>query len=297
MKTFLRLVVVTCLLLASGQALRIGVADFLFRHDTSESVKRAGRLWPSNAEFQARLADLDPDNAVVHLRRAVFLNPSRSRSWILLGLQLELHGNPEKGEQCYLKAAQSDRQFLPAWTLANFYFRRNDAARFWPWARNAARMSYGDLRPLFRLAFEMSDSVDTVFVRMIVPRRSVEHQFLQELLDRNLDATSIAKRILSHAGAEDVRPLLAWTNRLIETQRVPEARRLWNALGAKGLIPYPRTALIRIREKIGMSSELADESVCPTGGAGASACEQVFSQILTLDFVHSVQEIGEISVC
>jgi hypothetical protein len=281
MKTLLRVVVVTFLLLGCGQALRIGVADSLFRRDTKESVKRAARLWPSNAEFEARLADLDPDNARIHLRRAVFLNPSRSRSWISLGLQLELHGNPAEGEQCYLKAAQSDRQFLPAWTLANFYFRRNDAARFWPWARNAAQMSYGDLRPLFRLAFEMSDSVDTVFMRMIVPRRSVEHQFLQELLDRNLDATLIAKRILSNAGAEDVRPLLAWTNRLIETQRVPEARQLWNALGAKGLIPYHRTALIRSRGKIG-SSELADESVCPTG-----ACEPIFSGILTnADFSH-----------
>jgi hypothetical protein len=113
-----------------------------------------------------------------------------------------------------------------------------------------------------------------------VPRRSVEHQFLQELLDRNLDATSIAKRILSNAGAEDVGPLLAWTNRLIDTQRVPEARRLWNALGAKGLIPYSRTGRTGIQEKIA-GSELADESVCPT------ACEPIFSGILTnADFSH-----------
>lgn len=244
MKTGIRILFAVCLLLASAQALRIGAADALSRRDTRESVSRAARLWPGKGEFEARLADLDPDHAVVHLRRALLLNPTNSRSWIALGLQLELSGHPEDVERCYSKAAQCDRQFLPAWTLANFYIRRNDPTRFWPWARTAAQMSYGDLRPLFRLAFEMSNSADVVLAKIIVPRRTVEHQFLQELLDRNLDASSIADRILSRARADDVRPLLAWTNRLIEINRARDARRLWNALASKNLIPYSQDTLI-----------------------------------------------------
>ncbi|HLK20512.1 MAG TPA: hypothetical protein VKT81_16260 [Bryobacteraceae bacterium] len=244
MKTDVRVVLAACLLLAAAQALRIGAADLLFRRDTKNSVERAAEWWPTNAEFAARLADLDPDHAVDHLRRAVFLNPSNSRNWIALGLQLELSGNSGEAEQCYLRAARSDRQYLPAWTLANYYVRRNDAARFWPWAQDAARMSYGDLRPLFRLAFEMSPNPDTVLEKMVAPRSNVEHQFLQELLDRNLDASAVAKRILSRADREDVRPLLSWTNRLIENKRLGEARLLWNALAAKRLIPYPQTALL-----------------------------------------------------
>jgi hypothetical protein len=48
------------------------------------------------------------------------------------------------------------------------------------------------------------------------------------------------------------------------------------------------TGSLRVREEIGMSAGLADESVCPTlthkdlrmSGAGAFACEPIFSRIL-----------------
>ncbi|MGD0296089.1 MAG: hypothetical protein ABSE86_03180 [Bryobacteraceae bacterium] len=239
MKTLFRLVAAIVLCMAAAQALRIGFADYLFRQDTLESVQRAVRIWPANADFYARLSDLDPGNAVAHLRRAVALDPRLSKSWIALGLQLELQGDPQAGERCYLNAARFDRQFLPAWTLANFYFRRNDAAGFWPWARQAAEMSYGDLRPLLRMAFAFTDSEDVVLTKMIVPRRKVERDFLRYLLDQNLDASAVADRILNKAAADDVPPLIDWMNRLIETGRLPEARRLWDALSGKRLISYP----------------------------------------------------------
>ena len=240
MKTLFSIGAAMGLFIASAQALRIGLADYLFRQDTLGSVQRATRIWAANAEYYARLADLDPGNAVLNLHHSVVLDPQLSKSWIELGLQLEIQGTSKEGERCYLEAARVDRQFLPAWTLANFYFRRSDAARFWPSARLAAQMSYGNIRPILRLAFALTNSGDAVFANMIVPRRKVEHEFLEYLLDRNMDASAVADRIVKKAEDEDLPPLMAWMNRLIETHRVPEARRLWDALSNKRLISYPR---------------------------------------------------------
>ena len=239
MRILLRFIAATGLFLAALETLRIGCADYLFREDTAEQVQRAARLWPANADFYARLADLDPSHAISHLRHAVSLDPLQSKSWIALGLQLELHGNPADAERCYLQAAHSDRQFLPAWTLANFYARRNDATRFWPWARHAAQMSYDGIRPILRLAFAFNGSPDAIMLNMIVPRRKVEHEFLHYLLDQGLDASSIAARILMHAEKADLPPIMAWMNRLIETRRTSEARAVWDTLSDKRLIAYP----------------------------------------------------------
>src|SRR5579864_525924 len=174
------LVRAACVLVVVSAAvwtLRIGYADYLFRKDTLAAVQRAAAVRPNEAEFQARLADLDPTNDIAHLRLAVALNPGLSKSWIALGLRLELKGSIEEAEHCYLEAARWDRQFLPAWTLANFYARRQDAVQFWPWARHAAEMSYEDIRPLLRLAFSLTSIPNVVLEEMIVPRRKVEREF------------------------------------------------------------------------------------------------------------------------
>jgi hypothetical protein len=62
-----------------------------------------------------------------------------------------------------------------------------------------------------------------------------------------------------------------------------------------------RTATVRAREKIGMSSELAGGSACPTvmhkdlrtSGAGASACEPIFSRALRTEGVLQFVGLGE----
>lgn len=232
------------LAIAALQAFRIGLSDYLFRQDTLESVHRAAEVWPNNADFYSRLADLDPVKAIPYLHHAVVLDPLVSKSWIALGLRVEQQGAVEEAERYYLEAARVDRQFLPAWTLANFYARRNDPARFWPSARNAAQMSYEDIRPLLRLAGVFTDSEEMILEQMIVPRPKVEREFLRFLVDENRDASAIAARILKKADREDVPFLMAWMNRLIETNRITEARELWNALSDKRLISYPHLARI-----------------------------------------------------
>jgi hypothetical protein len=78
-------------------------------------------------------------------------HPRDTLTSIALAWELESSGDAHAAEKLLLEAARLNRQHLPAWTLANFYFRRNEPAQFWPWARIAASMNPDDLRPLLRL--------------------------------------------------------------------------------------------------------------------------------------------------
>ena len=118
------------------------------------------------AASEARLR-LNPELAPANqLRVAVSLNPRLATAWIQLGLDAEGEGNLAEAESDLLRAARVDRQYVPAWTLANFYFRRGDAANFWPWAEKAAERTFDDYRPLLRLADVLEPSPREVATRL-----------------------------------------------------------------------------------------------------------------------------------
>jgi hypothetical protein len=123
------------------------------------------RLVVAEVEFR-----LDPaaryEASPEELRTAVTLNPRLSPAWIQLGLEAEADGNLPAAETDLLRAASVDRLYVPAWTLANFYFRRGDAAKFWPWAKRTAALTYDDYRPLLRLADALETSPPQVAARL-----------------------------------------------------------------------------------------------------------------------------------
>ena len=118
------------------------------------------------AVAEARLR-FNPELASANQPRvAVTLNPRLAIAWIQLGLDAEANGNLAEAETDLLQAARVDRQYVPAWTLANFYFRRDDTAHFWPWARKAAARTFDDYRPLLRLADVLEPSPREVATRL-----------------------------------------------------------------------------------------------------------------------------------
>jgi tetratricopeptide (TPR) repeat protein len=100
------------------------------------------------------------------LRMAVTLNPRLASAWIQMGLDAEAEGNLPEAEIDLLQAARVDHLCLPAWTLANFYFRRGDQDNFWPWARLATALTYDDYRPLLRLADTLKTHPQEVATRL-----------------------------------------------------------------------------------------------------------------------------------
>src|SRR5580658_1806575 len=135
-------------------AARLAYAELRFRRATPATVMRAAELdrFAPPAGYFERLADLDREHAGRWLDAALQANPRLSSAWVAQGLAAEEAGEMDQAERDLLEAARVDRRYLPAWTLANFYFRRQSAAQFWTWARRAAALTYDDFRPLLALA-------------------------------------------------------------------------------------------------------------------------------------------------
>ena len=135
---------------ALGGTLRLAIAECVWRWGSGPRA-----TWPlaiGNARYYQDLAERQPDLAPRALRAALRLNPRDSGAWMALGLAAERDGDMQQAAGDFLEAEKVDRQYLPAWTSANFFFRRVNDRQFWRAASRAAAMSYDDPAPLIELA-------------------------------------------------------------------------------------------------------------------------------------------------
>jgi hypothetical protein len=224
-------------------SVRLGWADYWFRRETLAGTQKALAITPGQAAYYYRLALLSSDDhpatAVEALKRAVALNPSDAQSWIDLGLLYEAGGDTARAEQCLVRAVEEDARYLPKWTLANFYFRRNDPPRFWFWAKRAAAMAYGDPLPLFRLCGQMEED-GKLIDRLAIRNPSVRASYVSYLVGQDrIDLVGPpSQRVLEGNRQDDTPLLLAVCDRLLDRSRVDEALDIWNRLAATHRIPF-----------------------------------------------------------
>ena len=110
------------------------------------------------------------------------LNRYDASSWIQLGLLCEAENDFPRPKQSLSQAASVDSTFLPSWSLANFYFRHENAARFWYWAQRAAQMAPDDATALFRLAWYVSPNAREIENRLQMKTPAIEAQFVNFLI-------------------------------------------------------------------------------------------------------------------
>lgn len=150
-----RIAAIIGLTVAATWSFRVAVSSYLASAVTVGGLEQAIAWCPGQSLNHVRLSALisesDPKRAIDLLQKAVVLDPEDSRSWIDLALRREMSGDLPTAEQDLMRAAAVDSQYLPRWSLANFYFRREDTTRFWLRAQAAAVMLYDDPKPLFRL--------------------------------------------------------------------------------------------------------------------------------------------------
>jgi len=224
-------------------SVRLGWADYWFRKETLAGTQKALAITPGQAAYYYRLAllasDDHPARAVEALQRAVALNPADAQSWIDLGLQYEAGGDTARAEQCLVRAVEEDAQYLPRWTLANYYFRRNDPPRFWFWAKRAAAMAYGDPLPLFRLCGQMEED-GKLIDRLAIRNPSVRASYVSYLVGQDrIDLVGPpSQRVLEGNRQDDTPLLLAVCDRLLDRSRVDEALGIWNRLAETHRIPF-----------------------------------------------------------
>jgi hypothetical protein len=173
------------------------------------------------------------------LRRAVRLNRYNASSWIHLGLLSEAGNEIPQAEEALLRAASVDSTFLPSWSLANFYYRQENAARFWYWARRAAQMAPDDATPLFRLAWYLSPDAQEIENRLQMKRPVIEGQFVNFLITQDDPGavTEAASHLLQTGSKDGIETLLGACDWLIARKRPDLALPLWNGLAKQ--ISYP----------------------------------------------------------
>lgn len=140
-----------------------------------------------------------PVEDLVHeglLSRAHQVQPRETSVSIQLALQAEKEGDIGVAERLLLQAAALDHQFLPAWTLTNFYFRRGNLEGFWTWAARSAYLTPHDPRPIVRLAARL-ESDPAEIAEKLGRRPPVLRGQLDELIGAGrLDAAMTVARIL-----------------------------------------------------------------------------------------------------
>jgi len=179
----LRLLCAAACLWGAWWSWNLGRADFLFREDTPESVRAAIRLVPDQPQYYMRLAQLDGGRATEYLETALSLNRYNAQASIELALQREADGNYASAEKLLLDAFAVDRTYISRWTLANFYFRRDDMPAFWKWARRAAEMPANDIGALFQLCWRAAPDPELIADRVLTDQPDTIRQYLAFLMN------------------------------------------------------------------------------------------------------------------
>jgi hypothetical protein len=210
-------------------------ADREFRAGTPEGVARAVELTQRNTDYLALRAlqiEYEGGDSQPMLESAAKINPASTRPRIQLGLNAEIRGDFETAQRWLLDAARVDRQFEPAWTLANFYYRQQMPERFWVWMHTALEVSYGDRRPAFDLCWNVTSNGQEILTRAIPPRREVEAAYLSYLLQKNrlADVTPVALRLALSRNAVDLPLLYAACDALLDAGDGAAALDMWTAL-------------------------------------------------------------------
>lgn len=211
-------------------------ADALFRQDTPESVQQAIQLVPDEPSYYMRLALLDGGRARQLLETGIRLDRYDAPAFIELALRLESEGDLTNSEALLLDAFQVDRTYLPRWSLANFYLRRNKMPQFWFWAKKAAEMPAEDMSALFQLCWRVNPDADAIAKSVLTDDPSAIRQYLGFLLGKGEVRAigAIAPRLIERGEVEKDRPLLlATVNRLLAAADASSATSLWRNLIAQ----------------------------------------------------------------
>jgi tetratricopeptide (TPR) repeat protein len=214
---------------------KIARADNDFRKDTLDSLQSAIALVPDQPKYYTRLAQLDPDRAEPLLEKALSINRNDSMALIDLGLLRESMSDFVGAEKLLLQAFEVDHTYLPRWTLANYYLRRDDLPGFWKWARKAAEMPAENITPLLQLCWRVQPDAATIGKAILTDDPVITRQFLVFLLGKKefRQAAAVAPRLIEHGHVDTDRPvLLSLVDQLLVQNDGGPAKSVWQLLGA-----------------------------------------------------------------
>jgi tetratricopeptide (TPR) repeat protein len=163
------------------------------------------------------------------ISHAAVMNPRDSSAWMALGLAAEQAGDVNRASEYLLRAEKVDRQYLPAWTAANFFYRQPNDVQFWRAAVQAAAMSYDDPAPLIDLVDHREARAVAALERLgDTPR--LERGYLRFLIGQSRwqEAREVAAKLASRRDPQDGELLVSFTDRLIAAGQMEASLQLTN---------------------------------------------------------------------
>jgi tetratricopeptide (TPR) repeat protein len=216
------------------------------------AAMRVCSLDPSNAECAARLAIMAEQYGATSNKlwgKALQLNPYDSSLMTQAALAYETSGDASRAERTYLEAARLSQTWLPRWSLANYYYRRNSPRDVAKWARLALERGHGDRFPLYSLCrsagFTYPEILGGVLPRGHVPSIESFMAFLrsQPGSDEAFDTLTKAGIQLQELVAPGPAPnpgvdqLAYAVDHLIRQGEPERAHRIWQAMASRRLLP------------------------------------------------------------
>jgi hypothetical protein len=188
-------------------------------------LDRAIDLNPANIEYRL-LRGTEED-----LRAATGISPAAA-AWIRLAVVEEMRGNFAAAESALQRALAGDRTFAPRWSLANFYFRRAEWAKFWHWAAEAAQISSGDLTALYQLCLHTGAAPAAVYERVVPARAKARLEFalLVAREGKIAEAEAAAVAVANDRRPKDHDALLEFCEQALAAGEPKTARAVWNAM-------------------------------------------------------------------
>lgn len=266
-RRFLMLIQVVVFLALVAWIVKTYLANGPAQQPTVKNLELAVKLDPGNAEYHLRLgrlyqysiADIQPEKAVEHLRRAVQLNPYDPQAWLDLAAAVEFQGKMSEAE-AYLRRADFLAPNLPPfqWPIANFYLLQgnvDEAFRHFKVVL-AGTSQYDQI--VFSTAWKASGDPDKILDQLIPGKVATEFSYLYYLLSqqRFREAQPVWQRIVG--GSEKFTPQQSagYIGSLIAARRPEEAYQVWIDLQKKGLIQNPT---IGTQENLLANGDFEDE--------------------------------------
>jgi hypothetical protein len=229
------------LLWAAFVSLKFGWADYRSHQNDLSARLEAVRLTRGDSDAWLRLAEVKREagqDGGPDVRHALMLNPRNYEALILMGLGEESAGNASEAEHDLLAAARMDRDYLPRWTLANFYFRQGNLDALFQWATDGLGVGVGDLTGLFRLLWTATDDSHRILAA-IPEREEVRIQYLRWLTREGRLAAGIpvAADIVARWPSSGKDVAVNYVERLALAGDEENATRFWNALALRSIVP------------------------------------------------------------
>jgi hypothetical protein len=240
----IRLLVVSACVFGMWESWEFLRSDELFWQGSRDSIRAAIRLEPDCWWCYVRLASLDENQAEALLQTSLRVNAYDSEAAIDLSSRYEADGDFRRAQQLLLQAFAVDRTYAPRFSLANFYFRRNNLPAFWTWARRATDMPAQDMGALFALCWHVVPDAGTIESNIVGSDPAVIRQFIDFLTAKGQSQAAARPALdLIRRGSQetDQERLYALIEQLMAANDSADANSLWGGLMRQHWIPADNT--------------------------------------------------------